>query len=38
MVRRIVPQIRGLVPLGHVNSPPIPNQAPGIGGIPLIGE
>ena len=27
----------GLVPLGYVNSYPISYQAPGIGGIPLIG-
>ena len=32
MVCRIVPQVRGLVSLGHVNFPPISRQAPLIGG------
>ena len=32
MVHRFVPQVWGLVPLGHVNSPPTPYQAPGIVG------
>ena len=31
--RRIVPNVWGLVPLGHVNFPPIFHWAPGIGGI-----
>ena len=29
---RFVPQVWGVVPLGYVISPPIPNQAQGIGG------
>ena len=32
MVHRIVPQVWGLVPSGHGNSPCISHQAPGIGG------
>ena len=31
MVHRIVLQVWGLVPLGHVNLPPITHQAPGVG-------
>ena len=33
MICRNVPQVWGLVRLGPVNSPFIPGQAPGIGGI-----
>ena len=32
MRRGILPQEWELLPLGHVISPPIPHQAPGIGG------
>ena len=33
MICRNVPKVWGLVRLGHVNSPFIPRQSPGIGGI-----
>ena len=38
MVHRIVPQVWGLVPLGHINSPPISHQAQGIGSRAFQGD